>query len=139
VLRPWLQRLVNGGEAFGVTDEVLAGFARVVTHPRVFHPPESIEAALAFVDSLRGARGFVAVGPGPRHGEIFATLCRSARPSGDTVWDAYHAAVAIENGCEWATVDADFARFAGLRWMNPLTRETGGRRGPSGDPRKPGP
>ncbi|MCC6620365.1 MAG: hypothetical protein IT385_03875 [Deltaproteobacteria bacterium] len=26
---------------------------------------------------------------------------------------------ALEHGCEWVTADADFARFAGLRWSHP--------------------
>jgi predicted nucleic acid-binding protein len=34
--------------------------------------------------------------------------------------DAYHAALAIEHGCEWITADRHFARFAGLRWRHPL-------------------
>jgi predicted nucleic acid-binding protein len=34
------------------------------------------------------------------------------------VADAVHAAVAIENGCEWVTADTDFSRFVPpLRWM----------------------
>jgi uncharacterized protein len=36
------------------------------------------------------------------------------------VADAYHAALAIEHGCELVTVDGDFARFAGLRYPAPL-------------------
>ena len=31
------------------------------------------------------------------------------------------AGTAIESGCELATADRDFARFAGLRWRHPLT------------------
>jgi len=34
--------------------------------------------------------------------------------------DAYHAALAIEHGCEFITADADFARFPGLRQRHPL-------------------
>jgi predicted nucleic acid-binding protein len=36
------------------------------------------------------------------------------------VADAYHAALAIEHGCEFVTADGDFARFAGLRYRHPL-------------------
>ncbi|MGB0679079.1 MAG: PIN domain-containing protein [Polyangiales bacterium] len=39
---------------------------------------------------------------------------------GKLIADAYHAALAIEHGCEWATVDGDFARFPHLRWTHPL-------------------
>ena len=33
--RGWLERLVNGPEAFGLSDLILSGFLRIVTHPRV--------------------------------------------------------------------------------------------------------
>jgi predicted nucleic acid-binding protein len=32
------------------------------------------------------------------------------------VTDAWFAALAIESGCEWITLDRDYARFPGLRW-----------------------
>jgi hypothetical protein len=112
---------MDSGRPFGATNEVLAGFVRIVTHSRVFHPPEPVEGALAFAEALRGCPGFVPVGAGARHWENFASLCHRVRPAGDVVWDAYHAAVAIENGSEWVTTDADFAKFPGLRWTNPLT------------------
>jgi predicted nucleic acid-binding protein len=32
---------------------------------------------------------------------------------------AYRAALAIEHGCEWVTLDGDFSRFAGLKWRSP--------------------
>jgi hypothetical protein len=35
----WLDEIVNGARPFGVSDLVLSGFVRVVTHPRVLQPP----------------------------------------------------------------------------------------------------
>ena len=32
---------------------------------------------------------------------------------------AWFAALAIESGCEWITMDHDYARFSGLRWRLP--------------------
>ena len=52
--REWLERVINDDAAFGLADLVLSGFMRVVTHPRVFNPPSSIDEALAFVTALRG-------------------------------------------------------------------------------------
>ncbi len=48
--------------------------------------------------------------------------CRSADASvfrGNLVPDAWFAALAIESGCEWITMDHDYARFSGLRWRLP--------------------
>jgi predicted nucleic acid-binding protein len=33
--------------------------------------------------------------------------------------DAWLAALAIESGCEWVTLDQDYGRFEGLRWSIP--------------------
>lgn len=38
---------------------------------------------------------------------------------GPRVTDAWFAALAIEHGCEWITMDRDFARFPGLKWSVP--------------------
>jgi toxin-antitoxin system PIN domain toxin len=93
---------------------------RVATHPRIFDPPASTAAALAFADALRSQPNAVLVAPGSRHWEIFGRLCRSAGAKGNLVPDAYLAALAIESGSEWITTDRDFSRFPGLRWRHPL-------------------
>jgi predicted nucleic acid-binding protein len=37
----------------------------------------------------------------------------------EVVPDAWFAAMAIEAGCEWVTLDRDYARFAELKWRTP--------------------
>ena len=118
--RAWLEEVVNGPQAFGVSDLVLSGFLRVVTHPRVFSMPTPMERALEFADLLRSASNSVRVVPGERHWEIFAGLCRGAGARGNLVPDAWFAALAIESGSEWITTDRDYARFPGLRWRHPF-------------------
>ena len=46
--------------------------------------------------------------------------CRVNNATGNVITDAHLAALAIEHGCELASCDADFAKFPGLRWINPL-------------------
>ena len=116
----WLEGLINDDAAFGVVDLVLSGFIRIVTHPRVFSPPSALDDALAFVDALRSRPNCVTVAPGPRHWDLFVSLCRRAGAKGNLVPDAYLAALAIESGSEWVTTDRGFARFPGLRWRHPL-------------------
>jgi toxin-antitoxin system PIN domain toxin len=118
--RDWLRGAVNGPPAFGLSDLVLSGFLRVVTHPRVFADPTPIEQALGFARVLRSSESCVRVAPGDRHWEIFAALCGQARVRGNLVPDAWFAALAIESGSEWITTDRDYARFPGLRWRHPL-------------------
>ena len=118
--RTWVEDLVNGSAAYGMSDLVLSGFVRVVTHPRVFKHPDPIDKALAFASALRNQPHCVHIAPGERHWAIFEDLCARAQVRGNLVADAFLAAIAIENGCEWVTTDRDYARFTGLRWRHPL-------------------
>jgi hypothetical protein len=115
----WLEGILNGDEAYAVADLVLSGFVRVVTHPKVFKRPSSVNDALAFAGQVRDQPNCVHVEPGPRHWDIFTRLCVEAGAKGNLVPDAYLAAMAIESGCEWISTDQDFSRFKGLRWREP--------------------
>ena len=116
----WITRLATGPEPFALSLLVLAGFIRVVTNPRVFDPPSTLDQAFAFVSSLAERPTARIVGPGPDHLDILESLCRRARATGKLVADAQHAAVAIEHGCTIVSTDSDFSRFPGLRWQHPL-------------------
>ena len=116
----WLGNLINSDHAYGVSDLVLSGFLRVVTHPRVFNPPSGTDKALAFVEELRNQSTCTIINPGPRHWEIFCRLCKTADIKGNLVPDAFLAALAIESGSEWVTADRDYHRFPGLRVRHPL-------------------
>ncbi len=116
----WLQELVNAPGAFGVSELVLSGCVRIVTHPKVFAQPDSTVEAVGFAEKLRMAPRAVVVRPGNRHWELFCDLCVKSGAKGNLVADAYHAALAIEHGCEWVTTDRDYARFPGLTWRHPL-------------------
>jgi toxin-antitoxin system PIN domain toxin len=119
--RSWLLAALNAEEPVGVSELVLSGFVRIVTHPRVFDPPDTVDAALTFADAVRAQPAAVPVAPGERHWAIFERLCRAAGVKGNLVPDAYLAALAIETGAEFVTADRDYARFPGLRWRHPLS------------------
>jgi uncharacterized protein len=116
----WLQELIDSNTAFGMSDIVLSGFVRIVTHPGIFTPPSSIERAIHFVEQVRTRPQCVTVTPGPRHWSLFAKLCRDTGATGNLVPDAYLAAMAMESGCEWITTDRGFAKFRGLRRRHPF-------------------
>lgn len=113
--RVWLDDVVNGDSAFGISDLVLSGFLRIVTHPKVFKPPTPLTAALEFVQIIRAQPNYVSLSPGPRHWQIFVELCQQAGATGNMIPDAFHAALAVESGSEWVTAAGDFDRFPGLR------------------------
>lgn len=116
----WLDRLVNGPADFAMSELVLSGFLRVVTHPQIFRTPTPIGTALEFVRAVVDAPTCVRVRPGPRHLGLFEQLCLDVGATGNTIPDAYHAALAVESGSTWVTNDRGFARFARLRWQTPF-------------------
>ena len=118
--RAWLEALVNGAGAYGMAPQVLSALIRLSTHPRVFVHPSRLDEALTFSRVLIDQPNCVTVQPGPRHWDIFTTLCQQADATGNLVPDAWFAAMAIESGCEWITTDRDYARFKGLRWRPPF-------------------
>jgi len=118
--RGWLSEVMQSDAAYGMSDLVLSGFLRVVTHPRVFRDPTPLDTALAFAAGVRDHPNCISVSPGERHWDIFTRLCRTVGARGSLVPDAYLAALAIESGAEWVTTDRDYARFPGLRWRHPL-------------------
>jgi len=103
-----------------VSEPVLSGFVRVVTHPRLVDPPAPTARALAFADDLRSQPNAVVVAPGSRRWEIFERLCLTAGARGNLATDACPAALTIESGSEWSTTDRDLSRFPGLPWRHPL-------------------
>jgi uncharacterized protein len=120
--KAWLEGVLDGDEPYYVSELVLSGFLRVVTHPRIFKPPSELSVALDFLSSLRNQPNCTIISPSPRHWDIFTSLCTSTRADGEIIPDAYFAALAIDSGSEWITTDRDFRRFPGLRWRHPLRR-----------------
>ena len=116
----WLESVVNGEATYGMSPLVLSSFLRILTNRRIYQPPDPLEKVLAFADVLLGQPHCQIIHPGPRHWRIFCDLCRQTNVSGGLVPDAWFAALAIESGCEWITLDRDFRRFDGLRWRTPF-------------------
>lgn len=115
-----LRGLVDSEEPFGLSQLVLSGFLRVSTIPGVLLAPSPMEVALEFVEELTSRPNARLLRPGLEHWKIFTRLLRQGRATGKLVADAYHAALAIEHGCEWLSADGDFTRFRGLRVRHPL-------------------
>ena len=117
--RQWLQDVVDGDARFGISPLALAAVVRVTTNRRAYPTPSSLDDAFRFSDYLLGQPHCQIVEPGERHWDIFRRLCIETETRGPIVTDAWYAALAIESGCEWITLDRDFARFPGLRWRSP--------------------
>ena len=117
--RSWLQSVVDGNARFGISPLSLAAVVRVTTNRRTWRDPSSLADAFRFCHYLETQPHCQIVEPGGRHWHIFESLCVETDTRGPTVTDAWYAALAIEWGCEWITLDRDYARFPGLRWRPP--------------------
>jgi hypothetical protein len=121
-IHAWLTKVVESKMPVGWSDLVLSAVIRLLTNPAIVREPTPLKSAIEYVALLRGQPSSVQLAPGPRHWQIFTQLCLTANVRGNLVTDAYHAALAIENGAEWITTDRDYARFPGLRWRHPLAK-----------------
>lgn len=118
--REWMERELGADRPYGVSDLVLSGVLRIVTHPRVFTTPTPAEQAIEFCEEVRSRPNAVVLSPGARHWSIFTRLCSGIGARGNLVPDAYLAALAIETESDWITTDGDYRRFTELRMRHPL-------------------
>jgi toxin-antitoxin system PIN domain toxin len=96
-------------------------FLRVVTHPRVYHPPSPPEIALADLRQILGSPSLQLLSETPTHPELMDALIRETGVKGNLIHDAHIAALCLEHGVrELITGDRDFSRFAALKIMNPF-------------------
>lgn len=118
--KAWLEDQMAGDEAIAIPWVVLLGFFRLTTSHRILPRPLTADQALSVVDGWLALPGVVALTPGEEHWTILRALLRASGTAGNLTTDAHLATLAIEHGCELCSTDGDFARFAGLRWVNPL-------------------
>ena len=119
VCRSWLDSVVLGDARFGLSPMTLSAVVRITTDLRIYSTPSPLDDAFGFCDDLLGQPHCQIVEPGERHWDIFKRLCIETGTRGARVTDAWFAALAIESGCEWITLDRDYARFPGLKWRVP--------------------
>ena len=118
--RRWWEDLLSDSEAVRIPWAVCLGFVRLMTHRAVLLTPLPTADAVATVRSWLDLPNVEILDPGPRHLEYFERALAQAGTGGNLVTDAHIAALAMEFQAEVHSNDADFARFAGLRWHNPL-------------------
>lgn len=118
--RAWLDGLVSRDEPIAFAWAVVLAFLRLSTNPRVFEQPLSADRAFELVQGWVTHPSAVLVHPGDRHLPLVRQLLEPLGTAGNLVADAHLAALAIEHGAELNSCDADFSRFSGLRWVNPL-------------------
>jgi hypothetical protein len=118
ICRRELEQLRSRPREMAVSELILAAVVRIGSNPRVFRPTPTPEEVFRFVEALTSQAEVRRIEPGPRHWRIFRGLVLETGICGSETTDAYLAALAMEHGCEWWTMDGGFSRFPGLRWRN---------------------
>jgi uncharacterized protein len=116
----WLGEQLNGSRRVGLPWQSLAAFLRIATHPRAFERPLDPATAYERVADWLAAPAAWVPQPGEGYAGLLGDLVRRYEIRGNLVPDAQLAALALEHGLTVCSTDTDFARFAEVRWQNPL-------------------
>jgi len=116
----WLGRALSGTEIVGLSWISVGAFLRIATNARLGRNLLPMAQAARIVDGWLAVRNVRWIVPAEGHWSLLKELLIAGRVQGPVTTDAQLAALAIEHGGILHTTDRDFARFPGLRWVNPL-------------------
>jgi toxin-antitoxin system PIN domain toxin len=119
--REVLRELVEGATAWALPWPCVYEFLRVVTHPRVYHPPVPTDLALRDLRAVLGSPSLLLLSETPRHAEVMEAVVRGSGVSGNLIHDAHVVALCLEHGVtRILTGDRDFRRFDGIEVVDPF-------------------
>jgi toxin-antitoxin system PIN domain toxin len=113
--------LAEGQAAWAIPWPCVHEFLAIVTHARIFNPPTPLSAALDQVDAWLESPSLAVIAEEDGYWQGLRALLGASRVAGPAVHDARIAALCRQHGVrELWSADRDFARFKGLRVVNPL-------------------
>jgi len=118
--RAWLEQTLSGTETVGLPWVVMLAFIRLITRSAVVEHPLTADEAIDLVESWLDQPCVTVIHPTDRHPAVLRELLQPLGTAGNLTTDAHLAALAIEHGASLCSCDADFSRFPGLRWSDPL-------------------
>jgi uncharacterized protein len=121
--REWLEAQLSGPETIAFDWAVLLAFLRLSTNARIYSAPLSPAEAFDLVDAWLAQPSAALIHPTERHSVVMRGLLEPLGTAGNLTSDAHLAALAIEHGAELCSSDADFSRFSGVRWVDPLAMD----------------
>ena len=118
--REWWDAQWSGVEPVALCWPVLTAFIRIGTNVRLHRRPLTLKEATERVQSWLDQPCVRIIQPTEQHWAMLQKMLRGGNATANLVSDAHLAALALEHNCALQSSDADFARFPGLRWKNPL-------------------
>lgn len=116
----WVEEVISSGNPIGLPWLNISAFIRILTFPGIHGERFSRDQVLSIVDGWLAMPHIRALTPGDSHWVLFREMLTKGDVRGKLTTDAQLAALTIEYGGVLHTTDRDFARFPGLRWVNPL-------------------
>ena len=116
----WLGRVLSEPELVGLPWQTISAFIRITTNSRLTGDRFPTSRAIGIVEQWMSQRNVRLLSPGERHWSIFQQMLIEGQIRGPGATNAQLAALTMEYGGVLHTTDRDFARFPGLRWVNPL-------------------
>ncbi|KZS66661.1 type II toxin-antitoxin system VapC family toxin [Mycobacterium ostraviense] len=116
----WWYDTVNGPERVGLTYPAIFGFLRIATNARILTEPLSATEAVSYARDWLTQPNVDLLTASGRHLDLALGLLEELGTASNLTTDVQLAAYAIEHNAEMHSSDADFARFAGLTWTDPL-------------------
>lgn len=119
--RDCIRTLAERRISWGIPWPCVHEFLSIVTHPRIYDPPSSLDKAIDQIDAWLESPVAVLVAETESHWDILKEQLSVGQIKGPMVHDARVAAICIGHGVnEFWTVDRDFSRFPTLPTRNPL-------------------
>jgi toxin-antitoxin system PIN domain toxin len=120
--RSSLVDLANSGDPWAIPWPCVHEFLGVVTRPRYYDPPSTIEQAVAAISRWLESPSLALLHEGSQHFDTLKRLALRGQIEGAMIHDVRIAAICLDHGVStlW-TADRDFARFPELTVVNPLT------------------
>jgi len=115
-----VETVFSGTEIVGLPWQTISAFLRIITNRQLRGDSLTMEEAAAIVDEWAALPVVRFLSAGERHWGHFKRMLVDGKVSGPMTSDAELAAVTMENAGVLYTTDRDFARFPGLKWVNPL-------------------
>lgn len=118
--RVWLETTLSASGPVGLPWQTISVFLRIMTNPRLPGDRFTVVEAVQVVDRWLEQPNVRLLAPGDDHWTLFRRMIIEGQAPGTLISDASLAALTTEYGGVLHTTDRDFARFPGLRWINPL-------------------
>ena len=111
-----LRSLAEGSAPWYLPVFCLGEFVRVVTHPKIFERPSTLDESTEALHGLLASPSVRTLSPGPRYPELFDEALKAGDARGNLAFDAQIVALCWEQGIsQILTLDRDFHRFPNLQ------------------------